>query len=313
MAVSDLYYLNGSTLSSSTAVFTDSSMITCASDGWYSDGTISRQQVDCVLLPQQVCAECLPPPVPCGSPIAGSGTTGIYRINLGLGTATGAIIITFNPISIPDGIIATLSSVDYNKLSSPNQGVLQSSAGGPTYVGQSGGTATCTSWYPSGGTLTNVKIYDWNGSAFVDTLTTTSLTITTGQIKTTTGQPNNCIMVIPKPTSANLDLLVTAFGPCDSTGWSINVACPAPLTSFTGSVVYGTATVPCSAVMNRTYYYAKVHSASDAYIGLYDYIFTDANGQFPLADGWYLISKVATPNKVMQITNGVVASISSCV
>lgn len=64
--------------------------------------------------------------------------------------------------------------------------------------------------------------------------------------------------------------------------------------------------------MSQTYYYVKVHAAVDTYIGLYDYIFTDINGQFPLANGYYLISKVATPNKVMQVSDGVVIAITNC-
>jgi len=59
MAVTGNYYLNGPTLGSSTAVFTDIDLTVCAPDGFYSDGTISREQVNCVLLPQQVCPNCI--------------------------------------------------------------------------------------------------------------------------------------------------------------------------------------------------------------------------------------------------------------
>jgi hypothetical protein len=53
------FYLNGPSLSSATAVFTDSELSTCATDGFYSDGVNVREQVDCVLLPQQVCPSCV--------------------------------------------------------------------------------------------------------------------------------------------------------------------------------------------------------------------------------------------------------------
>jgi len=59
MAVTGNYYLNGPTLGLSTAVFTDVDLTVCAPDGFYSDGTISREQVNCVLLPQQVCSNCI--------------------------------------------------------------------------------------------------------------------------------------------------------------------------------------------------------------------------------------------------------------
>lgn len=251
--------------------------------------------------------------VACGSPINGSGATGIYNIDLSLGTATGAVIITFDPENVPDGVLATLNSIGYNKLSSPVSGVLQSSIAGPTYVGSSGSTSSCSSWYPSGGTLTSVPILDWNGTAFVPTGTTTTLVIGIGQIKTTASAPGLCVMVIPKTATTDLILNAKAYGPCTGTGWSINVSCPVALTSFTGSVRFATNAIPCSTAMAETYYYVKVHTAVDTYIGLYDYIFTDINGEFPLADGFYLISKVATPNKVMQVVNGVVTQITNCI
>jgi hypothetical protein len=58
MAVTGNYYLNGPSLGSSTAVFTDVDLTVCAPDGFYSDGIISREQVNCILLPQQVCSNC---------------------------------------------------------------------------------------------------------------------------------------------------------------------------------------------------------------------------------------------------------------
>ena len=58
MAISSSYYINAPSLGSATAVFTDSSLLTCAADGFYSDGIISREQVGCVLLPQQTCPSC---------------------------------------------------------------------------------------------------------------------------------------------------------------------------------------------------------------------------------------------------------------
>ena len=60
MATSSVYYLNAPSLGSATAVFTNSTLATCAADGFYSDGVIVREQVGCVLLPQQTCPTCPP-------------------------------------------------------------------------------------------------------------------------------------------------------------------------------------------------------------------------------------------------------------
>ena len=53
-----IYYLDGDTLSNSSAVFTDESMTTCAPDGFYSDGTIVRELSGCSLLPAEDCPNC---------------------------------------------------------------------------------------------------------------------------------------------------------------------------------------------------------------------------------------------------------------
>jgi hypothetical protein len=60
MPISSNYYLNSSTLSTATAIFDDAGLTICAADGYYSDGTIVRQQIGCVLASETVCS-CLIP------------------------------------------------------------------------------------------------------------------------------------------------------------------------------------------------------------------------------------------------------------
>jgi hypothetical protein len=59
MAISGTYYLNAPSLGSATSVFDDASLTILASDGFYSDGIIAREQVSGVLLPQQTCPSCV--------------------------------------------------------------------------------------------------------------------------------------------------------------------------------------------------------------------------------------------------------------
>ena len=68
MATSSSYYLNAPSLGSATAVFIDDALSECAPDGFYSNGVIVRQQVDCMLLPQQECPSC-EASISLGSPI----------------------------------------------------------------------------------------------------------------------------------------------------------------------------------------------------------------------------------------------------
>jgi len=251
--------------------------------------------------------------IPCGSPISADASTGIYNIDLGLGSGTGAVIISFNPANIPDGIVGTLNSVEYNKLSSSNVAVLQSSVGGATYLGLDSAIGSCPPWFNTGGTLTGVTVYQWNGTSFVDTGTTESVTVAAGQIQTTPTIPGACKMVIPKSTSGAATLNLKIIGLCEATAWSSNVLCPAPLPSFVSSDMFATASISCEEAKNNTYYFAKVHIAPDSYVGLYDLVFTDENGEFALADGFYLISNVAAPLKVMQIQNGIAIGFTNCI
>lgn len=52
------FYINGPSLSSSTAVFDDAALTICSPDGFYSDGVVVREQINCELLPEQICTAC---------------------------------------------------------------------------------------------------------------------------------------------------------------------------------------------------------------------------------------------------------------
>lgn len=58
MPISSTYYLDGASLSAATAVFDDPLLTICAADGYYSDGTLVRQQVGCVLISEEICPTC---------------------------------------------------------------------------------------------------------------------------------------------------------------------------------------------------------------------------------------------------------------
>jgi hypothetical protein len=58
MATSATFYLDAPSLSSATVVYSNSSLTTVAANGFYSDGTIVREQVSGALLPQVTCPSC---------------------------------------------------------------------------------------------------------------------------------------------------------------------------------------------------------------------------------------------------------------
>ena len=321
MAINSTFYLDSADLATATSVYLDISLTLIAPDGFYGDGTISRQQSSGILLAAETCVS--PCPAPCGTSIGGSGTSGVYQINLDVGSVeTGAIIVMFNPASVPDGIRVTYDGVVYNKICSPANGPFQC----PNYghfaiIGSLTAVGSCASWYPAGQTQTNTvflynpatTLFDNTGTTQVDVIVGTSSAPTLQpDYFVTSGTMGDCIMVIPKPTATPSALLIEIIGPCTGTSWSFAAYCPIGLPDFPASNVSVSSVVPCATAMPNTYYFAKVHTAADSYVGLYDYVFTDVNGQFPLADGYYRTTAVASPNGVIRVSNGVVIGIIAC-
>lgn len=305
MATSSTYYLNGPSLGTATAVFSNSGLTVCAPDGFYSDGVIVREQVGCVLLPRQVCPSCA---TPCGGTISASGNQGIYYLNVDLGSDTGAVIVEFDPQSVPDGISALYDSVVYNGLSSPTYGWLQGTAGLPTYVGSA--SSPCSSTIVANSPYT-LNQFEYDGTDFAPLGTTTSVSVASGQLQLTTAGPGNCVMVIPKIVSSPTILDLTFIGPCAGTVFSIAVSCPAPLTSFVSSTVNATNGLACSATVNQTYYVAHVNGSGGT-LGLYDLVFSDQNGQFKLNAGFYKSTDVGTNEWYEVDTHGVVVDFGVC-
>lgn len=60
MAINSTFYLNAADLTLATSVYLDSSLLNLAPDGFYSDGTISRQQSSGILLTAETCSSCTP-------------------------------------------------------------------------------------------------------------------------------------------------------------------------------------------------------------------------------------------------------------
>tara|TARA_R110000751_G_scaffold108065_2_gene204620 strand:- start:6469 stop:6648 length:180 start_codon:yes stop_codon:yes gene_type:complete len=58
MPTNAINYIDAKAFSEATAVFLDSELTILASDGFYSDSNISREQLNGVLLPAQECQTC---------------------------------------------------------------------------------------------------------------------------------------------------------------------------------------------------------------------------------------------------------------
>ena len=298
------YYLDGNTFLNSTSVYTNAAQTVCAPDGFYSDGTNSRELVNCILLPSEVCGDCS---TACDESInlpGAAGNQGIYSVNYDLGSATGAVIVTFAPAAVPDGIRVTYDSSVYNTLSSPFDGYHKgTSAELFTYVGSSNPSSDCGI---SGTTYANIPTYLYNGTAFQNT-GTQSITVSPLDVSLSSSPPGNPIMVIPKTSATPSSLSIEIVGPCDDTGWAIIVACAESLPGYSSSTsASGSFPEACNAPLNSTYYNVAVTGTAGVPL-LHDYVFSDANGFQALANGWY-----RTTSGYIEVTNGIVTFVGTC-
>lgn len=309
MATSGTFYLDASSLSSATVVYSNEALTVVAADGFYSNGLIVRQQLSGTLLPAVVCTECA---TPCGTTINADGGQGIYLLNLETGTTVsnvGAVIVRFNPYSVPDGIVAVLGSNVYNKLTSPVDGFHQSSnVGALTFVGQ-----TSDDCGISGTTYPALTEFVYNGTAFVSTGGTQSITVAAGDVSLSSSAPSNTMMVIPKLTPLPSIINFEVVGPCSGTEWQMSVACPVLLTGFSSSVAAETSDAACELSETTIYYNASLANTPGT-VGLYDFVFADAFGNTPLAAGFYYAAgSISGGNEWFEIDeNGVVISIGIC-
>jgi len=313
MAVFGTYYIDAPTFASATGVFTDAALTTCAPDGFYSDGVIYRQLSSCVLGSAVTCPTCT---TPCGTPISGTGSNdGVYNITFTVGSGTGAIIVTLTPGGTfkPIGLEATFDSSIYNKFSTTNFGYKASTlASVPTYLGDT--AADCGIVANSPYTL---QTYSYAGGVFTGTGLYVTRNVVTGQVQTTAGTPGASVLVIPKPLAGPTSLALELVAPCSSTSFTIAAACPTALTGFTAIPTPDTtATDACAGTPNTTYYNAPV-TGTAGNPALHDWVFTDPNGEFKLANvfgaGYYKWDDGSANGAWFQLdSNSVIISTGSC-
>jgi hypothetical protein len=245
--------------------------------------------------------------VSCGGLITASGAQGEYILEIDTGnlpTSVGAIVITFNPQSIPDGIIAEFDGNFYNALSSPNFGYLAGTPGLATFIG-----ATANDCGISGSTYT-LNVNQWDGTSFVPTGTTDTISVAAGQMQLTASSPGACIMVIPKTSPTPSLLTVKSYGVCLSTAFNISIQCPARIKSINSSVKFDDPDVLgyCLAGLTNKLYPVRVTGVSP-YIDLHDWIFADEFASSVVADGFYRTNNLVAPNDTIEVQNGVVVAL----
>ena len=299
------YYINGPTLATATGVYTDVNLRFCAPNGFYSDGSVVREQLNCTLLPASNCDTCA-----CACPInvTSLAQQAGYDLSVDIGTGTGAVIVTFSPGVVPCGIRAEYNGVRYNELSSPLDGYHSATGTKITYVGSN--APSCITPLPVTGIIDSYQ-YNCATNLFDISNGNKSGDIDSGQESLSAGNPLGCVMVIPKisPTPSTLDL--TLISPCATSQFTVDVACPLELTPFSGGLrgPGPPGAGECTGLLPETFYNAPVTGAVGA-PALYDWIFTDVNGQFPVTGVQWI--EIAGSNWI-EVANGVVVDFQACI
>lgn len=306
---SSTYYLDGPSLGSSTSVYTDPGLNSVAPNGFYSDGAIVRELIDGVLQPQSTCPACAQP---CNTGLVAATGDGVWYMDVDLGSSTGAVVVVLDfptPNSFPIGIQATYDGVIYNSGSSPIYGYLSGVANLPVYLG----TGSYDCGIVPNSPHSSIPVYKYDGTLFAGLGLQETVNVTSAQLDLTLASPGFFYMVVPKPlvTPSTLQLkLITLCGA--PSAFSVEVECPSGLVPFDSSNGGSTAFEACEFAISNTYYVYHVNG-SGGILGLWDLVFSDINGQFPLADGYYQSNDLTAPDTWFQVQNGVVVQFGECV
>lgn len=273
MATIGTYCFDGANFAQATSLYTNSTLTTLAPDGYYAQGTISRRQLNGLLLNAVACSSCVDP---CGVGVNASvSNNGLFYSQFGLGSDIGAIVIyLYAYSSIPDGIVVTYNSNSYNKLtclnndgntikenggsSIPYAGFNNQGTGLPTYVGKNNVDVVNNSPYnivPGANCVTSQQLKDFtliNGTYIVQG-TSQIKTVVPAQVGTA-AVSYVYTMVIPKTSASPSVLDLQIFAPICGTAFSYNLDCPVALDSFQGSASQANTT--CAANV-ATYYFVQ--------------------------------------------------------
>ena len=298
-------YIDSSSFSTATAVYDDIHLTIKASDGVYQYDEQYRTQLNGLLGPLFECETC---GIPCGGTLnPPAGATGLYQLDISVGSTsndTGAILVYFNPQSVPDGIRVLYDGVYYNRLSSPTDGNRQSTSGVADAFTILGNPAN--NCVPNAPNTSNYNFFDGydNTGWLAGTPSPQAITINTGDdVRGGVNEFN--LLVVPKPNALPGNVTIQVLGPCGNTGWNLSVECPTALPSFQARGIFGS--IACTST-DTTLFFARFQGDTNAYPALNNPVFLDHDGVTRATDQNYMMDN----NQVITVTNGVVSNIQSC-
>ena len=311
MAALGNYFLDAPTLSGATAVFSDITLTTPSPDGYYSDGSVVRQQLGGLLLAGSPdCPSCA---FPCSQGISADSSQGIYDIDFSVGTDIGAVIIYFNPLASPDGLRVLYNSTTYNEMTSETQGYLASTDPNSfTYVGLKAEDCAIGVTLNGGGYI-ELQEYDWNASTgvFDNVGASGVVTGTSADVQITDTSPDWCTLYFPKTAATPETGLAQIFSPCDDAIWEIEINCPVVLTPVQGSIYDGL--LECEEGRLNTLYYNVPNrggTAGDPQVNEFFCLDQYGINRAPAND--YSIEVGGIRKRITVDANGVITAIGPC-
>jgi hypothetical protein len=343
--MSTTYYINGTTFSNATAVFTDAELTTCAPDGYYRLGNVTRQQLNCQLLKEEDCEIC--GLVDCNNEVSLPATTDtgkkIYHTFFDMGANLGAVIVVIDlalnasSFDTPTGVRVVYGSNTYNRFvrkvggsslgnggtANANSVGLAESTVADDYTVLGGGDTCLTTGYSSYG------YYRYDGTSYELQSLPIGETLEAGNIAQNQIGPGQnsidyAVLVFPKTSATSNTFFVDVLQFCEQKGFDIHVHCPMVLTGFLSSNLPSPdLATACAATTNNTLYAVGSGQGIDLDTSLTtpnptlpqvrDLIFTDSNGTTRPTDGWY---KVDTGNPStdysINVIDGIVSAANSC-
>lgn len=334
------YYLNGSDLSTATAVFTDSDMTTLAIAGYYSDGVVTRYQTASVGLgPVLTCPQCTDL-APSTIQAIGTNPLGLYEIYTNFGSDIGAIKVEVKNLVItapsveskPVGLffINTSSQQRYSRFSNRGSNtysgpIVAADQSIPQYFWWSDYINYCSNW-----SSTNMSFdkFEYNTQSNAYQATGNSIT-TTNANKIPTALSNitindTLITYIPKASSTDFTLLSQLYLPCSASSVIVSINEPEALgvIKCSAGTPVGHATA-CAQLFNpastqyASYYHGPATLSASNVISKGDFMFQDENASQILFDGYYKaqgvdLDTVNVTNGSFRVQGGVVTEIQDC-
>ena len=257
------------------------------------------------------------PPAPCSEDFfSGQVSNGQYSIDMDAGATTGAVIIRFQPYTIPNKFTWTYDGVSASEYSSPNEGYLEGLIGtisAGNVCGVAGGVSPITNALGSNGVTYSGFSHVWNDTQqqFIQGAAITIGPYTASEVNLTTNQPNYVMMVIPKPNASPSLVQMQLEGPCGSTVFDISAYCPVKLSRKERGAASGV----CK-VYTTQFYTASPHTSdglSSSDLQVHDWVFEDDDGVTALPAGVYPAKYPGGPDNIMTVSaNGVITSLVAC-